>query len=233
MQKFKKILAIMLVVSLGTVVACGDDDDKGGKNNAANNTAINNSDSDTGNSESDTDNSESDTDNNESDTGNNEVEATTQLKDLSPAQLSTFCTQINTQESVIADPANEFGKANCLLEAAEIGYENGEDDADSLDICQEVQTECLADSLEITDVCMNPKDCSATVAEFEKCSIDYIAAVKALLSKVDGKTCADYSSEAGIEDLDEVMSTFVYPESCEALDTKCPNLYEAPEQDGE
>ncbi len=214
MNKFKKIFAILLVASLGTVVACGDDDDKGTKANNTDQT------------QTDTGTNGSDTGTNDSDTGTNGGDDTKQLKDLSAAELSAFCTQTNKQESVLFDPSNEFGKTNCLINGSFDGYFDGEDEADAKDICELSQADCLADPVVDSDVCMNPTDCTATVAEFDKCTLDYIASEKALLAKFAGKTCADYTTEAGYDAMIAILDSSDFPASCEALETKCPKIFE-------
>ncbi len=247
MKNLKKMLAVFLMISLGAVAACSDDDN--GSNNADNNSNVpgqNNDDNNTGNNDNNTGNNDNNTGNNDNNTGNNDnntgnndnntgnndnntggetIDGNTLLKDLTSAQVQALCDADNAKVAPLFDPSTSYGQANCLIIGAFDGYELSEDDAEAIEICEESQEFCLEDSFELPAECMIATDCSATVAEFEACTDEYIAGEKALLDQATGKTCSDYATEDGFDALDELLDQIPASPACEALVNKCPNIF--------
>ncbi len=229
MKQFKKILAILLVVSLGTVVACGDD--RGTDNNAAG-TDTGQTQNDTGNTDTgntDAGQTQNDTGNTDAgqtqnDTGNTNTDSTAQLKDLTPAEVAAVCQKMTKKQSDFYNPATETGKAFCLLDSAVNAFDDEFSDEENIGFCDELLDDCLAEPVEgPSDECMTPTGCSATVAEFEKCNDDILKSDQTLLKPFSTKTCGDTATEAAIDSASDAYFGAGIP-SCEILYEKCPDI---------
>lgn len=195
MKNFKKSLAILIFISMGSLAACGDDRGSDGNNGSDNNT----------------------------DTGKTETDSTSQLKDLTPAEVAALCQKTTKKEADFYNPTTETGKAYCLLDSAFDAFDEEDDDDVNIEYCEEYLGECIAYIPAPYDECMTPTDCTATVAEFEKCQADNIELSRELLKPYRTKTCSNTATEAGIDDVYDIYFSDDAA-SCEALYAKCPNI---------
>ncbi len=246
MKTYYRILALLLVFTLGTATACSSDEPNSKNNNNSEQLA------DTGSSDKDVENTdnkdvdntddkdvEKDTD--EKDTDEKDIdekdtadvppdpeENKTPLKDLTDQQVLDLCVIDANKVNDFFDPANETGVAYCLLFAAYAAYDDGSKaPAEMIGQCQATMASCTGDyGSTPAGKCINKTGCKATVAEFERCSNDNVASFAAQTNTLIGKTCSDYTTEQSHQSLDTALDAYAYPQSCAVLISKCPKIYE-------
>jgi hypothetical protein len=123
------------------------------------------------------------------------------LSHLTPAQATQLC-----EQSIAYSRGPACLAAGWMAAVLSVG-------ADAEAACQSMNDECLAASTtgDCATASQDLEDCSATVAEYDQCSVDSIEAIADALG---GTTCAtiDMAAQPSSED----------PASCQTLETKCP-----------
>ncbi len=150
----------------------------------------------------------------------------TPLKDLSEEQVLTLCADEDAKINDYFDTANPTGVANCLLYAAYAAYDAEKQPSEMITACEQSMTSCTADYVNTASgKCINATGCKATVADFERCTDEFLTAEATRASTLIGKTCTDYTTEQSFQSLDDAFVNYVYPHACTDLFNKCPNIY--------
>ena len=145
-------------------------------------------------------------------------EDTTAVKDLSTEDQQAFCDSAEDYAmSQISE--DEIKNLTCTL-AGLFGASLG--GTPTVEACQALYDECLTQPLEEEgdqDVCSFPADCEATVAEYEACHSEQIAALKEIAGSISCSAVNDQSA------LGELLGG-ERGAACTALENKCPGIFD-------